>query len=181
FVVTELVRGGNLESLLKSKDDGSNEYANICCKLSDRQLLNIALQVALGMQHLEERKCIHRDLAARNVFIDSNKVAKVGDFGLARNISDDGLYIKTSCVRPYPSIKSPLSLVSRLSTGYQMPRPHQCSEELYTLMSSCWNENPLMRPSFNDIVHQLEYFSREVKRTYIIIMEDEITSRVDLK
>ena len=43
-------------------------------------------------------QCIHRDLAARNVFIDSNKVAKVGDFGLARNISDDGLYIKTSCV-----------------------------------------------------------------------------------
>ena len=56
FVVTELVRGGSLESLLKSKDDGSNEYANVCCKLSDRQLLNIALQVALGMQHLEERK-----------------------------------------------------------------------------------------------------------------------------
>ena len=46
----------SFESLLKSKDDGSNEYANVCCKLSDRQLLNIALQVALGMQHLEERK-----------------------------------------------------------------------------------------------------------------------------
>ena len=30
-------------------------------------------------------------------------------------------------------------------------------------MSSCWNENPLMRPLFNDIVNQLEYFSREVK------------------
>ncbi|XP_066024224.1 fibroblast growth factor receptor 4-like [Pocillopora verrucosa] len=219
FVVTELVRGGSLESLLKSKDDGSNEYANVCCKLSDRQLLNIALQVALGMQHLEERKCIHRDLAARNVFIDSSKVAKVGDFGLARNISDDGLYIKTSCVKipwrwssleslrdrvytsksdvwsfgillseiathgelPYPDIESPLSLVSRLSTGYRMPRPHECSEELYTLMSSCWNENPLMRPSFTDIVNELEYLLREVKRTYINIMEDEITSRVDLK
>ncbi|CAH3144661.1 unnamed protein product [Pocillopora meandrina] len=155
------------------------------------------------MQHLEERKCIHRDLAARNVFIDSSKVAKVGDFGLARNISDDGLYIKTSCVKipwrwssleslrdrvytsksdlPYPDIESPLSLVSRLSTGYRMPRPHQCSEELYTLMSSCWIENPLMRPSFTDIVNQLEYLLREVKRTYINIMEDEITSRVDLK
>jgi len=51
-----LVRGGSLESLLKSKDDGSNEYANVCCKLSDRQLLNIAMQGALGMQRLEERK-----------------------------------------------------------------------------------------------------------------------------
>ena len=30
-------------------------------------------------------------------------------------------------------------------------------------MSSCWNENPLMRPSFTDIVNQLEYLLREVK------------------
>ena len=30
-------------------------------------------------------------------------------------------------------------------------------------MRSCWNENPLMRPSFADIVDQLEYFLREVK------------------
>ena len=30
-------------------------------------------------------------------------------------------------------------------------------------MSSCWNENPLLRPSFTDIVNQLEYFLREVK------------------
>ena len=43
-------------------------------------------------------QCIHRDLAARNVFIDDNKVAKVGDFGLARDISDGGIYTKTSNV-----------------------------------------------------------------------------------
>ena len=30
-------------------------------------------------------------------------------------------------------------------------------------MSSCWNENPLLRPSFTDIVNQLEYLLREVK------------------
>ena len=30
-------------------------------------------------------------------------------------------------------------------------------------MSSCWNENPLMRPSFTDIVNELEYLLREVK------------------
>ncbi|PFX16334.1 Fibroblast growth factor receptor 4 [Stylophora pistillata] len=219
FVVTELVHGGSLESLLKCKEDESNEYANVVCELNDRQLLRIALQVALGMQHLEEKKCIHRDLAARNVFIDSNMVAKVGDFGLAREILEDGLYVKTSCGKipwrwssleslrdrvytsksdvwsfgillweiatygdsPYPDIATPLALVSRLSTGYRMPRPDQCSEELYTLMGSCWNENPLMRPSFADIVDRLEYFLREVKRTYINITEDEISGRFEVK
>ncbi|RMX49128.1 hypothetical protein pdam_00003862, partial [Pocillopora damicornis] len=56
----------------------------------------ILLGELAGLSTLSDVYCIHRDLAARNVFIDSSKVAKVGDFGLARNISDDGLYIKTS-------------------------------------------------------------------------------------
>ena len=38
------------------KGDGGNEYANVHCKLNDRQLLKIALHVALGMKHLEEQK-----------------------------------------------------------------------------------------------------------------------------
>ncbi|XP_015758164.1 PREDICTED: fibroblast growth factor receptor 2-like [Acropora digitifera] len=48
------------------------------------------------MQHLHERKVIHRDLAARNVLIDQNNVVKVGDFGMARDISVHGIYTKTS-------------------------------------------------------------------------------------
>ena len=43
-------------------------------------------------------QCIHRDLSARNVFIGENLVAKVGDFGLARDISGYGIYTKTSSV-----------------------------------------------------------------------------------
>ncbi|XP_022810120.1 vascular endothelial growth factor receptor 2-like, partial [Stylophora pistillata] len=61
-------------------------------QLNDRQLVTIAFQIAAGMQHLEERKFVHRDLAARNILVDANLVAKVGDFGLARDISDAGIY-----------------------------------------------------------------------------------------
>ena len=58
-------------------------------------------------------QCIHRDLSARNVFIGENLVAKVGDFGLARDISDYGIYTKTSSVstcqfgnRSFSSVRS---------------------------------------------------------------------------
>lgn len=44
-------------------------------------------------------KCIHRDLACRNVLVGSGLVAKVADFGMARDISSDGKYLKTSEVR----------------------------------------------------------------------------------
>jgi len=57
-VVTELIPRGSLIRLLRSKhapDEGRN-YANLNCALNDRQLLKILLQIASGMQHLQEMK-----------------------------------------------------------------------------------------------------------------------------
>ncbi|XP_074639559.1 proto-oncogene tyrosine-protein kinase receptor Ret-like [Acropora palmata] len=101
LLLTELITGESLLSFLKSKKvefqtHQKGQYKNLKFGLNDRQLLNIALQIAFGMQHLHERKVIHRDLAARNVLIDQNNVIKVGDFGMARDISVDGIYTKIS-------------------------------------------------------------------------------------
>ncbi|XP_055920284.1 vascular endothelial growth factor receptor 2 [Eupeodes corollae] len=55
------------------------------------ELHNFALQIANGMQFLEEQQITHRDLAARNVLIDERKTLKISDFGLSRH----GIYTNT--------------------------------------------------------------------------------------
>ncbi|XP_054245134.1 macrophage colony-stimulating factor 1 receptor [Indicator indicator] len=59
--------------------------------LSD--LLHFSSQVAQGMAFLASKNCIHRDLAARNVLISEGRVAKICDFGLARDIMNDSNYV----------------------------------------------------------------------------------------
>ncbi|XP_068759297.1 fibroblast growth factor receptor 4-like isoform X2 [Montipora capricornis] len=97
-VVVEFVPGGSLDDvLLDSRIPAQTHdanYVNICSKLSERDLLKIAKDVANGMRHLESKLCVHRDLAARNILIGEGLVAKVADFGLSRDISQDGEYIK---------------------------------------------------------------------------------------
>ena len=40
---------------------------------------------------------VHRDLAARNVLVGENKVCKISDFGLARDVNTE-VYVRTSQV-----------------------------------------------------------------------------------
>lgn len=53
------------------------------------------------MTHLCKNKndafqLVHRDLAARNVLLSKEKVCKISDFGLTRDIYEDDAYFKRS-------------------------------------------------------------------------------------
>ncbi|XP_022083663.1 angiopoietin-1 receptor-like [Acanthaster planci] len=93
YVALEYLPHGDLRSYLRTARSQSDSDEDA---LSSEQLVRFALNVAKGMEHLQNFGVIHRDLAARNTLLDEGLIAKVSDFGLSRG---EDIYVQTSARR----------------------------------------------------------------------------------
>ncbi|NXD98516.1 FLT3 kinase, partial [Chaetorhynchus papuensis] len=84
--------------------------------LTFEDLLCFSYQVAKGMEFLESKSCIHRDLAARNILVTHGKVAKICDFGLARDVMNDSDYVVRGNARLPVKWMAPESIFQRTYT-----------------------------------------------------------------
>ncbi|XP_032663228.1 fibroblast growth factor receptor homolog 1-like isoform X2 [Odontomachus brunneus] len=57
---------------------------------------------------------------------------------------------------PYPSVPSVEKLFQLLRTGHRMEKPPCCSIEIYMLMRDCWSYQPKERPTFVELVEDLD-------------------------
>uniref|UniRef100_A0A3Q2DFU2 Receptor protein-tyrosine kinase n=1 Tax=Cyprinodon variegatus TaxID=28743 RepID=A0A3Q2DFU2_CYPVA len=78
-LITQLMPYGCLLDYVKEKKDN----------IGSQHLLNWCVQIAKGMNYLEERHLVHRDLAARNVLVKTPSHVKITDFGLAKLLNAD--------------------------------------------------------------------------------------------
>lgn len=60
------------------------------------ELVKFCCQISNGMRYLHSKKVCHRDLAARNILLDENKIAKIADFGFARDLQQNYYYTRNS-------------------------------------------------------------------------------------
>ncbi|XP_034172669.2 receptor protein-tyrosine kinase sevenless isoform X7 [Osmia lignaria lignaria] len=95
LLVLELMEAGDLLSYLRASRSlqPSDPHA---LRLQD--LLAMCEDVARGCRYLEDLHFVHRDLACRNCLVSArdreNRVVKIGDFGLARDIYKNDYYRK---------------------------------------------------------------------------------------
>ena len=78
YIVMELVEGITLKEYIQEKG-----------RLKSDEAINIAIQIAQGLEVAHQNHTIHRDIKPQNIIVSKNGGIKVTDFGIARAASSN--------------------------------------------------------------------------------------------
>ena len=78
YIITERMKNWNLLEYLRT---GEGQHLRLS------EIINIAAQVASGMDYMELHNYIHRDLQARNVSVGEGNIVKIADFSLTTEVN----------------------------------------------------------------------------------------------
>jgi len=96
FFAMELVPGKSLDRILAERG-----------QMPASEALAIVIQVARGLRAGQKKGIVHRDIKPSNILVDEEGFAKITDFGLARELSDDPSATATGCILGTPTYMSP--------------------------------------------------------------------------
>ncbi|ULT90323.1 hypothetical protein L3Y34_008582 [Caenorhabditis briggsae] len=95
MLAIEFMEGGDLLSFVKDSRPNHQSLNPLHLRMAD--LVAVCRDVAAGCECLEGFKYVHRDIAARNILLTTRgpgRVAKIADFGMAKEIKNDNLYYR---------------------------------------------------------------------------------------
>ncbi|MCA9061108.1 MAG: serine/threonine protein kinase [Planctomycetaceae bacterium] len=103
FIAFEYVDGCDLQEFLQGRPT------------SPRTAAAITQRLCQAMQHSHDRGILHRDLKPANILIDSGRVPRITDFGLARHVDGPDAETMDGTVMGSPSYMSPEQAEGRLA------------------------------------------------------------------
>ena len=77
LILMEYADAGDLRMMVKRQRE-LKQY------LQEADILNLFVQIALGLRYIHKKKILHRDLKTENIFVTSTKLVKIGDFGISK-------------------------------------------------------------------------------------------------
>eukprot|EP00756_Hemistasia_phaeocysticola_P032662 Hpha_TRINITY_DN16421_c2_g4::TRINITY_DN16421_c2_g4_i1::g.158992::m.158992/K08857/NEK1_4_5; NIMA (never in mitosis gene a)-related kinase 1/4/5 len=96
YIVMEFANCGDLDRQIRSRSRDSKFF-------QEHEVLFMFLQLAMALDHIHSKKMLHRDLKAANIFLTSNGMVKLGDFGFSHDYEETVSHAvaKTFCGTPY--------------------------------------------------------------------------------
>ena len=89
FITFEYMELGDLNRYLRNKAISVSQASS---NLTVQQLVDMAINIAAGLEYLAEHHFIHRDLATRNCLINEQLFVKIADFGLSKDVYSTDYY-----------------------------------------------------------------------------------------
>ena len=80
LIIMELADAGDLSMLIKKQKE-KKQF------LPENDILSFFVQIAFGLQYIHKKNILHRDLKTQNIFLTSQKLIKIGDFGISKSLS----------------------------------------------------------------------------------------------
>ncbi|XP_068150223.1 uncharacterized protein [Drosophila tropicalis] len=92
YTIMEFMLYGDLKTYLLARRNMVNEKTMDESDISAKRLTMYSMDIAQGLAYLAKKKYVHRDIACRNCLVNSQRVVKIGDFGMARPTYESDYY-----------------------------------------------------------------------------------------
>lgn len=152
FMVMEFLEGKSIGTILEQEKS-----------LPIDECVDISIQMCRALDYIHKNSIVHRDIKPDNIIIGSDKIAKITDFGIAQNdteqmrLTQDGailgsiMYISPEQLRNSKDVDSRADIFSYGVTFYQMltgQLPFN-GETVGEVVSKVLNENPELPRKIN--------------------------------
>jgi len=98
YIVMEHADGGDLSTAIQRRKTGLNGKKQF---YAENELMRIFVQICLALKHVHDQNILHRDLKTQNIFLTSQGIVKLGDFGIAKVLDASEDQARTQIGTPY--------------------------------------------------------------------------------
>jgi len=81
LIIMEYADAGDLAGVIKRQREELKQF------IQESQILNWLVQVSFGLQYIHKKNILHRDLKTQNIFLTTQNIIKIGDFGISKTLS----------------------------------------------------------------------------------------------